>query len=153
MFYGPGAGEMPTAMSVVSDLISVVKRMKQGANGQDILLPEGAANLKEDGRIFLKAYLRLTVADRKGVFAAIAGLFCECSISLEQVWQRPLGDGKEEIVLVTHQVSRRDLDLALCRLEEMKETVRVESCYRVEEVEPGAKEVGEVERGLAFPVR
>jgi homoserine dehydrogenase len=138
MFYGPGAGEMPTAMSVVSDLISVVKRMKQEVNGQDILLPEGAANMKEDGRIFLKAYLRLTVADRKGVFAAIAGLFCECSISLEQVWQRPLGDGKAEIVLVTHQVSRRDLGLALYRLKEMKETVQVESCYRVEEVEPEA---------------
>jgi hypothetical protein len=41
-------------------------------------------------------------------------------------------------VLVTHQVSRRDLGLALYRLKEMKETVQVESCYRVEEVEPEA---------------
>ncbi|MFP3471164.1 homoserine dehydrogenase, partial [Micrococcus sp. SIMBA_144] len=40
MFYGPGAGQLPTATAVVSDLVAVIKNMRLGVNGKSVILPQ-----------------------------------------------------------------------------------------------------------------
>lgn len=141
MFYGPGAGELPTATSVVSDLVSVVKNMNLGVNGRSVVKPYREKKLKGDAQKRFKTFLRLIAADECGVLAQITRLMSDYNISLEQVLQQPRTNQKEaEIVLVTHHVSKQDLDQVLARLKEMDVIRTVKSCYRVEDGEmPQAK--------------
>ena len=60
MFYGPGAGSLPTATAVVSDLVAVVKNIGLGVNGRSAVSPQFKKALKSANEIFAKFFLRLT---------------------------------------------------------------------------------------------
>lgn len=133
MFYGPGAGEMPTATAVVSDLVTVVKNMKLGVNGRGMVAPYKEKILKEDSQKLSKYFLRMVVADKRGVLAQITQLLAEKNISLEQVVQQPYNNGQQaEIILVTHSAAKGDMDAVLTYMEEMDIVHEIKSCYRVE---------------------
>src|SRR5690606_25069464 len=108
MFYGPGAGSLPTATSIVSDLVGVMKNMRLGVNGSSAVTPQFEKKLKADSEIFSKYFLRIHVKDQVGAFSKITSLFSERGVSFEKILQLPL-ENKElaEIVLVTHQASLR----------------------------------------------
>ena len=57
MFYGPGAGSLPTATSIVSDLVAVMKNMQYGVNGKSIISPQYPKKLKEPDEMFSKHFL------------------------------------------------------------------------------------------------
>ncbi|CAM5794315.1 MULTISPECIES: homoserine dehydrogenase [Brevibacillus] len=133
MFYGPGAGELPTATAVVSDLVTVVKNMKLGVNGRGMVAPYKEKILKEDSQKLSKYFLRMVVADKRGVLAQITQLLAEKNISLEQVVQQPYNNGQQaEIILVTHSAAKGDMDAVLTYMEEMDIVHEIKSCYRVE---------------------
>ncbi|UIO44266.1 homoserine dehydrogenase [Brevibacillus brevis] len=133
MFYGPGAGELPTATAVVSDLVTVVKNRKLGVNGRGMVAPYKEKVLKEDSEKFSKYFLRIVVADKRGVLAQITQLLADKNISLEQVIQQPFNNGREaEIIMVTHMSSKSDMDAVLAYMEQMDIVSTVQSCYRVE---------------------
>ena len=133
MFYGPGAGEMPTATAVVSDLVTVVKNRKLGVNGRGMVAPYKEKVLKEDSEKFSKYFLRIVVADKRGVLAQITQLLADKNISLEQVIQQPFNNGREaEIIMITHLSSKSDMDAVLAYMEQMDIVSTVQSCYRVE---------------------
>ena len=90
MFYGPGAGSLPTATSIVSDLVAVMKNMRLGVNGKSIISPQYPRKLKEPNEIFSKYFLRLQVSDEIGVFAEITSLFAKHNISFEKILQLPI---------------------------------------------------------------
>lgn len=134
MFYGPGAGELPTATSVVSDVVTVVKKMRLRVNGQGMVSPYKEKRLKMDEEKFSKYFLRMVVADQRGVLAQITQLLADHHISLGQVIQEPYRNGREaEIVLVTHQIAKSDLQKALISLEDMSVMKEIKSWYRVED--------------------
>lgn len=133
MFYGPGAGELPTATAVVSDLVTVVKNMKLGVNGRGMVAPYRPKALKTPEQRVAKYFLRLVVEDRTGVLAKITQLLADCDISLAQVLQQPLeGAGQAEVILVTHHATKKSKDEALARLAALDVVREIKSCYRVE---------------------
>ncbi|CAI8974371.1 Homoserine dehydrogenase [Brevibacillus sp. IT-7CA2] len=133
MFYGPGAGELPTATAVVSDLVTVVKNRKLGVNGRGMVAPYKEKVLKEDSEKFSKYFLRIVVADKRGVLAQITQMLADKNISLEQVIQQPFNNGREaEIIMITHLSSKSDMDAVLAYMEQMDIVSTVQSCYRVE---------------------
>ncbi|QQE73281.1 homoserine dehydrogenase [Brevibacillus composti] len=133
MFYGPGAGELPTATAVVSDLVTVVKNMKLGVNGRGVVAPYKEKVLKADSEKLSKYFLRMVVADKRGVLAKVTQLLAEKNISLEQVVQQPYNNGSQaEIILVTHQAAKSDMDSVLAYMEGMEIVEEIKSCYRVE---------------------
>lgn len=133
MFYGPGAGELPTATAVVSDLVTVVKNMKLGVNGRSMVAPYKEKRLKADRKKYSKYFLRIIVADKRGVLARITQLLADQSISLEQVLQQPYNDGKQaEIIMVTHQAAKEDMDQVLAQMQDMEIVCEIKSCYQVE---------------------
>ncbi|BAH42831.1 homoserine dehydrogenase [Brevibacillus brevis NBRC 100599] len=133
MFYGPGAGELPTATAVVSDLVTVVKNRKLGVNGRGMVAPYKEKVLKEDSEKFSKYFLRIVVADKRGVLAQITQLLADKNISLEQVIQQPFNNGREaEIIMITHMSSKSDMDAVLAYMAQMDIVSTVQSCYRVE---------------------
>jgi homoserine dehydrogenase len=133
MFYGPGAGELPTATAVVSDLVTVVKNMKLGVNGRGSVAPYMEKQLKDDEQIISKYYLRLIVADKRGVLAQITRILSEHDVSLEQVLQQPYNGGAQaEIIIVTHKASRKNIYAVRREFEGQDSVLEVKSLYRVE---------------------
>lgn len=133
MFYGPGAGSLPTATSIVSDLVTVMKNMQLGVNGKSNVPPQYPKQLKESSEMFSKYFLRLHVSDEIGVFAEITSLFAENNISFEKILQLPVKKREvAEIVLVTHHASKKDFDDILVRLNDLKSVKAIKSSYRVE---------------------
>ncbi|KQL21082.1 homoserine dehydrogenase [Cytobacillus solani] len=133
MFYGPGAGSLPTATAVVSDLVGVMKNMRLGVTGKSAVIPQYKKLLKEPGEIYSKYFLRLHVKDEVGVFADITSIFSEHGVSFEKILQLPLKkQGIAEIVLVTHQASLQDYEDSLVKLRDLHAVQTIKSSYRVE---------------------
>ncbi|MNW45739.1 Homoserine dehydrogenase [compost metagenome] len=133
MFYGAGAGEMPTATSVVADLVAVVKNLKLGVNGLKAIVPYKPKKLKNDEQISYKNFILLNVADKAGVLAQITQVFAEYEVSLESVVQSPNAFTSDaEIIIVTHNASKASMDKVLNHFESLDVIHRVKSVYRVE---------------------
>lgn len=133
MFYGPGAGSLPTATTVVSDLVAVMQNIRLGVTGNSAVVPQYQKVLKEPDEIVVKKFLRLHVKDEIGVFAKITSLFSERGVSFEKIIQMPLEEkGKAEIVIVTHRASLADYDYILHTLQGYEEIDCLKANYRIE---------------------
>ena len=133
MFYGPGAGSLPTATSIVSDLVGVMKNMRLGVNGRSATSPQYKKNMKSPEEINAKFFLRIKVKDEIGVFAAITTLFAQHDVSFEKILQLPTKEhDSAEIVLVTHRASLQSFEEVLRNLRNSSLVYTIESTYRVE---------------------
>ncbi|GJM75667.1 hypothetical protein HMSSN036_78830 [Paenibacillus macerans] len=124
---------MPTATSVVADLVAVVKNLKLGVNGLKQIVPYKPKKLKTDEQIAYKNFLLLHVDDKAGVLAQITQVFAEYGVSLESVVQSPNTnvDGAE-IMIVTHNASKASMDKVINHFESLGVIHRIKSIYRVE---------------------
>ncbi|AOZ91896.1 homoserine dehydrogenase [Paenibacillus crassostreae] len=133
MFYGAGAGSMPTATSVVSDLIAVIKNLKLGVNGLKAIVPYKVKKLKNDKQIKYKNFILLHVEDKAGVLAQITQAFAQFDVSLESVVQQPNEHNPfAEIIIVTHDVSKDSMNKVLEHFEGLSVIRTIKSVYRVE---------------------
>ncbi|MBB6633935.1 homoserine dehydrogenase [Cohnella thailandensis] len=133
MFYGPGAGEMPTATSVVADLVAVVKNSKLGVNGRQASLAYKEKKLKSDEQIASKYFLLLHVEDRAGVLAQIANVFSRVEMSIESVMQPATPDQYgAELIITTHNASKAALNQVLAEFGKLSAIRTIKSVYRVE---------------------
>lgn len=134
MFYGPGAGSMPTATAVVSDLVSVMKNMRLGVNGSSFVDPQFEKKIKAPSEIFAQQFLRIHVKDQVGSFSKITSIFSERGVSFEKILQLPIKghDDLAEIVIVTHHTSEEDFTDILQKLNDLEVVHQVKSTYRVE---------------------
>jgi homoserine dehydrogenase len=133
MFYGAGAGEMPTATSVVADLVAIIKNLKLGVNGLKAIVPYKPKKLKTDEQIMYKNFILLHVDDKAGVLAQITQVFAEYNVSLESVVQQPNEHNPDaEIIIVTHNASKANMDEVLNHFEGLEVIRRIKSVYRVE---------------------
>jgi len=133
MFYGPGAGEMPTATSVVADLVAVVKNAKLGINGRQTAISYNEKKLKNDEQIASKYFLLLNVEDRAGVLAQIAQVFSQLDVSIESVMQPANAEQSgAELIITTHSASKAAINQVLKAFEDLPSIRKVKSVYRVE---------------------
>ena len=118
---GRGAGQDPTAGSVISDIVDVVKGMQGQACPPKLLhvTPDECkpAPLKEISGSF---YLRLSVDDRPGQLAKVAECLADHDVSLATVSQTPNDEKKSaSIILTTHQTNEHSIGLAINSLEKL----------------------------------
>jgi len=133
MFYGPGAGELPTATSIVADLVAVVKNLKLGVNGKQGIVTYKEKKLKTDEQISSKYFLLLHVDDRAGVLARITQVFANFEVSLESVLQQPSPSNPEaEIIVITHDANKAAMNKVLESFDSLDVVRKVKSVYRVE---------------------
>lgn len=132
MFYGRGAGEMPTASAVTGDIMEAARRMLHGAPALTGCTCFAEKTIKPVGEIESKFYVRLLVADRPGVLASIAYAFGDKEVSLASVIQKHSDGEKAEIVMVTHRVRERNMQEALQLVERLSSVHQVACCLRVE---------------------
>ncbi|MBU7595453.1 homoserine dehydrogenase [Metabacillus halosaccharovorans] len=133
MFYGPGAGSLPTATAVVSDLVGVMKNMRLDVNGRSAVAPQFEKQLKSPEHIYAQHFLRISAKDQVGAFANITSLFSERGVSFEKILQLPIKNSNlAEIVIVTHKAAQSDFEEILQHLNDLDVVEEVKSTYRVE---------------------
>lgn len=130
MLYGPGAGSLPTATSVVSDIIAACRNLLLEVNGKRVHSAQHERVIKPESRRYAKYFHRLLVNDEVGVLAKITATYSNHGASLQSVIQRPAEKaGQAELVLLTHRISRQQhLDV----INELAGTASVISHYRIE---------------------
>jgi len=141
LFYGRGAGAMPTASAVVGDIVDVIVG-RAALTFRALNLWAGAAGappLLSGEQVRSRYYLRYTVADRPGVIAAIARVLGEHGISIASLIQHDPGDdatpvGPVPLVMMTHHLTiEAHLRAALAEIDRL-DVVRAPSvCLGVEE--------------------
>ena len=130
MFYGKGAGSLPTGSAVVGDLVEVARNRLQGARGVGCtcLYERSVRSIDE---VDTQYYLALDVADRPGVLAQVAAVFGEHGVSIRSVLQRGKGDAAQ-LVLVTHLAKEGAMRATLASLRQLEEVTDLQSVMRVE---------------------
>src|SRR5699024_9765273 len=116
MFYGPGAGSLPTATAVMADVVATIKNMILGVNGKKFISPRFKKELAPASERFSQFYIRMHVKDEIGAFATISDLFNKLGISFERILQTPSDQGHAEVIVVTHNTSFENFQLALKQL-------------------------------------
>ena len=110
MFYGPGAGQKPTATSVVADVIELAK----GINKGDVLpafntfTRETVYATKVD--LVDKYYFAIETEDKAGQLLHLAELFHAENVSFEQVFQENIGDNRASIAIISHKMDLNQFD-------------------------------------------
>lgn len=133
MFYGRGAGEMPTGSAVAADVMEAARNRLHRAEGINGCTCFEQKPVLPVGHLQSKYYLRMAVADRPGVLASIAYAFGDKEVSLASVIQKHTDGRRAEIVLVTHRVSEQNLRDALAIVEKLSAVDEVCAVIRVDD--------------------
>jgi len=132
MFYGRGAGELPTASAVTADIMSAARNLNRNVSGIIGCTCFAEKTVKSMGDTCTRYYIRLNVADRPGVLADIARVFGDNEVSLASVIQKHTTGQMAEIVVVTHRVKERNLQEALKTIGNLPTVGKVANVIRVE---------------------
>ena len=107
VFYGKGAGQMPTASAVVADLVELAERKADGASPfiSDMLIGEEGLPMANMDDIEIRYFLRMQAIDKPGVLEQIANLLSTRNISIASVLQkeRDVDGGYVPLIIVTHE--------------------------------------------------
>jgi len=134
LFAGPGAGGDPTATAVLGDVIDAAWGLLSGAQGS-ARIRVSPTDTVDFGTIPTKWYLRLEVADRPGVLAAIATAFGDHGVSIKSVRQEGRGD-RATVLIVTHRAPEARQHSAVDAVRALDVVIEVGAVYRVESDEP-----------------
>lgn len=135
MFYGQGAGSLPTASAVVGDIISIARGIVAGSVrevGCTCFERKRISPIEETEAAY---YARLLVDDRPGVLGAIAAAFGEADVSLASVIQTRKVKELAEIVVITHSVRHISIEKAKERLKGLSVVKKISNVIRVEPAE------------------
>ncbi|MCP4399451.1 MAG: homoserine dehydrogenase [bacterium] len=125
MSYGHGAGMMPTASAVVSDIVDIARNMRQGISNRIPLSPglteeEQSLSIQAPDRFLSRYYLRFKVLDHPGVLSKISGLLGEYNISIASVIQKEMHPvDSVPLVMLTYEAYEHDVQEAIRKIEQM----------------------------------
>ncbi len=124
LYYGAGAGSLPTASAVVADLVDVVRALTTDPNNRVPHLAFQPDELSDTPVLAMEQvetayYLRLTALDEPGVMARIASILGEHGISIEAIAQKEPGEGETRVplVMLTRRVLEGEMNRAIAEIE------------------------------------
>lgn len=141
MFYGRGAGDLPTGSAVVSDLISIL-RSNIDLENMNLVVKNNLWNkeIRDIRNVESKYYIRTTVEDKPGVLGEITAILGECGVSLRSVIQRGMEhkahdkeDDKVTLVLVTHYTNESKIIDAIDEIYELDTVKKIDNIIRIED--------------------
>ncbi len=130
MFYGRGAGELPTASAVMGDVIDIIRDIRFSCTGRISCTCYKNTPVKSSDDVKNKFFVRMQVTNKPGVLARIASMFGEHKVSISKVIQKVITDGVAELVIVTEAVKEYHMQDALMHLREMDTTQEISSVIR-----------------------
>ncbi|TCT23883.1 homoserine dehydrogenase [Thiobaca trueperi] len=127
LYYGAGAGALPTASAVVADLVDVARTLTTDPNNRVPHLAFQPDELADTPIMPMEAvetayYLRLSALDQPGVMARIASILGEQGISIEAIKQKEPAEGETHVhlVMLTHRVIEGRMNEAIARIEALE---------------------------------
>lgn len=122
LFYGKGAGQLPTASAVISDLVDLAKDIKAGLFRPTLNINPDTSikDLQHKDEIESRYYIRFMAIDKPGVFAQISGVLARYNISIASVTQKERDRAKVvPVVMITHESKEGMLRRALERIDNL----------------------------------
>jgi homoserine dehydrogenase len=137
MFYGRGAGQMPTASSVWADIVEIARRLAAGQTAvpQDLpVLGRKHLNMKPMEEVRSAYYLYVSAMDQPAVLAQVAGILGKHEISIASVIQKVRQHAKAvPVVMMTHEAQEGSMQKALKEINDLRVIVAPTRMIRVEE--------------------
>ena len=109
MYYGPGAGQKPTATSVVADIIRIVRRLNEGTIGKAFNEYSRPVQLAKPEDVKSDYYFSIQTPDMKGQLLKLAQIFNQEDVSFKQVLHAGAKDSVARVVIITHQLNQTQL--------------------------------------------
>ncbi|AWK52461.1 homoserine dehydrogenase [Clostridium beijerinckii] len=135
MFYGRGAGDLPTGSAVVSDIVSIVRSNVDTENPNPVVKNNlWKREILDMGDVECKFYIRATVLDESGVLGEITAILGRHNVSIRSVIQK--GDeeeGQVTIVLVTHRTNEAQINSAIKEIKKLKSVDKIDNIIRIED--------------------
>ena len=131
MFYGRGAGALPTGSAVVGDIMDVARNMLFHCNGRIGYSCYKNLPIKRIGDTTSRYYIRMRLEDRAGTLAAMAGVFAENDASIAILLRKETIENDAEIVVVTHEVAEKKFMDAIKKFSSMEMVKEISSIIRV----------------------
>jgi len=141
MYYGAGAGSMPTASAVVADLVDVTRLITADPGQRVPHLAFQPDRLARDpilpiGEVETSYYLRMRVQDRPGVPADVTRILADSRISIDAMVQKEPGEGESrvDIVMLTHKAIEKNVNAAMAKIEKLPTVLGKVTRIRLEEL-------------------
>jgi homoserine dehydrogenase len=137
MYFGQGAGQMPTATAVMADVLEIARGRAAGARGHALGYPMetmGRAHVKPMDDVLCEYYLRFEARDKPGVLGAIASVLGRNGISIASVIQQGRGvESTVPVIMRTHEARERNLKRALIQITKLQTVSGTPVFIRIEE--------------------
>ncbi|MSQ48999.1 MAG: homoserine dehydrogenase [Betaproteobacteria bacterium] len=141
LYYGAGAGSLPTASAVVADLVDVTRLITADPQQRVPHLAFQPDRLAKDpilpmGEVETAYYLRMRVQDRPGVLADVSRILADSRISIGAMVQKEPGEGESrvDIVMLTHRAIEKNVDAAMAKIEKLPTVLGKVTRIRLEEL-------------------
>lgn len=137
IFYGAGAGQLPTASSVVSDICDIAGKLIRGGKGRvnSFLYDAPSKKVSPINKLESRYYIRFTTLDNPGVLAKISRILGRKNISIASVIQKQRKEGRTvPIVMMTHKALEENMRRALGQIDKLSVVKGKTVAIRVEEV-------------------
>ncbi|KMT23153.1 homoserine dehydrogenase [Clostridium cylindrosporum] len=132
MFYGRGAGDLPTASAVVGDIVSVITSENSPSYEDSVLGNIEKCDILPIGDLETQYYVRLTVEDKPGVLGKITSILGDKNVSLSTVIQKGTKDSSVSLVFMTHKTSESNLQAAFEEVTKLEGVHKIENLIRIE---------------------
>jgi homoserine dehydrogenase len=134
LFFGQGAGPLPTSSNVVADVVAEAQDIVAGVGCRSKWIMQTGTAIKPMSDIDSRYYLRLNVADRPGVLAQIARVLGDNNISIASCIQKETDNAAQtaEIVIMTHMAREKAMQKALAELKGLAVMKEIGNFVRVE---------------------
>ncbi len=122
LYYGRGAGDMPTGSAVVSDIVDIARNIKKNAVGRIPIMTRTLRDLriKTMDDVVSKYYFRFSALDRPGVLSKISGILGNYNISIASVIQKGRRVGEAvPLVVLSHEAKEKDVRKALREIDRL----------------------------------
>lgn len=136
MLSGPGAGEFPTASSVIGDVLAIATELGK----TDYILPmmrchhSQSANMLDISQTSNKYYISINTKNNVGVIAALGSIFAQNNISVSSILQKGLSENNTaNIIVITEKCYEKDLQSAIKMLKNDEAINSIKSLIRVME--------------------
>jgi len=131
MLYGRGAGDMPTASAVVSDVIYAAN---QSSHKHTTFYNEkdASSEMSFENNWESAFFLRLLVADSPGVLAKISNILGKFEVSVASVIQKGQSEDSVPLIFITHKANELSVKSAINEISDIDEVISVANIIRVE---------------------
>ncbi len=136
LYYGRGAGDMPTASAVVADIAEIAAHLNHGVAMPMFKISDKPMRVRDIGEIRSRYYFRFSAVDRPGVLSKISGIFGANNISISSVIQKQRKAGQVvPLVMLTHTAKEADILRAVAEIEGLDVVAEKPYFIRVEDEE------------------